>query len=172
MGHFYTFIMAVVILTFLGALIDSAVFVADDVGIYLAGAALIACITVGLSYRYLDVPLTHALVFGLVFFMVNMIAWLGMEDWFWNKVSGVGMFAVFMAIFFFVLAIESIRFHNLDNEDTGTEDNTEENIKGDVVTSLKRWTARNHMMLETLLFSVILLLLIVYASTDPFFYVN
>ena len=111
--HIVAFMISVAILTLSGALIDTVAFLSDDIGIYITSAALIGCISAGVSMRYLKVPLDFSLIIGLVFFVTNMVAWLMVDDWFWEKVSNVGTSLFFIGLLVVLLLFEGYFYHNL-----------------------------------------------------------
>lgn len=168
--HFVAFMISVAILTFSGALIDTVAFLSDDIGIYITSAALIGCISAGVSMRYLQVPLHFSLIIGLVFFVTNMVAWLMVDDWFREKVSHVGTSLFFIGLLIILLHFEGYFYHNLPPQPPRPEPDMEAmTARRVLLRHLRNYTLSNWVLIEGYLFSLILLYMVIDISMNPVF---
>jgi hypothetical protein len=168
--HFFTFALAVCLITFTGALIDTVVFLADDLVVYLAGAVLIACIAVGVSYRYLDMSLTFSLFTGAAFLIMNLVAWFAFDDWFWDKVGDPSMFSVWLILFVLCLILEAAWYHDVPPQPPRPI--SARGADGGTPTLVRRfihWFSNNWLLMESFLFSLVLLYMVVHISLYPIF---
>ncbi len=168
--HLFSFLISIGIVTFSGALIDTVAFLEDDMGVYIAAAALIMCIVFAVCFRYLRMSLLFSVISGLAFFVWNMIAWVVIEDWFWILVDSTINF--YLLLGFLVLCVFTIAlfYHHVPASKRSSADleatvvEQEPSFKIDRRFYLDYW-----LPLEALLFCLVLLYLVVYITEDPIF---
>jgi hypothetical protein len=169
--HLVTFILAVAVITFSGALIDTVAFLEDDPRVYLAAALLIACICTGVAYRYLEISLSHSLLTGGAFFCYNIIAWAMIEEWYANLMDYVIVFSLLYVLLIIILVFEGFFFHYRIEADLNTDaygdDGTPSGSASE--SSIVEWVRRYRLEIEALAFSIILCGMCLYVSFHPIF---
>ncbi|MCK5413999.1 MAG: hypothetical protein KAJ35_01320 [Thermoplasmata archaeon] len=78
--HFIIFLTATVIIAASGALIDSVAFWVEEMDVYILSLALIASIATLCAMRYLEMGYLWSAITGVIFFLVNAMAWFTLGD--------------------------------------------------------------------------------------------
>lgn len=169
--HMVAFTLSVGVITFSGALIDTVAFLEDVLVIYLAAASLIACICTAVAYRYLRMSLVFSLLTGAVFFIVNLVAWAVIDDWFWTLVDYTVFFIMMFVIFIIFLVFEARWFHYIPPRDLKAWKVDQEGGQPSGVANhpIVDWISANRLALEALSFCLVLFVIIVYYTLNPIF---
>ena len=169
--HITRFLLAVCLITFSGALIDTVAFLEDELIVYLASATLIAVIVIWCSYRYLNMTLSFSCLAGFVFLLHNIVAWAVIDDWFWTLVDHNTHFALILLVFVWVLVFEAYFFHGdpswVYREPSMRVDEGERSKES--TEPSKTWWVQNLKNFEALGISLVLLGMAVYISDNPIF---
>ena len=160
--------VSVGIITFSGALIDTVAFLEDDLVVYLAAAALIACIVVGVSFRYLRMPIRYSIVAGTAFFIINIAAWMFIDGWFSYVEEPSSMSPALWIFFLTLLALLALTYHDRRRSQSQAQPGIGRHVfarEGGIMASLRaEWP-----LIEAWLFSILLLAAVVYVSFYPIF---
>lgn len=169
--HLVTFILVVAVITFSGALIDTVAFLEDNLGVYLAAAMLIACICIGVAYRYLHMSLRTSLLTGVVFFTYNMVVWAVVDEWFFTLMEYLLVFTLLYVLLFIILVIEGFFFHYVTESDLQMDASHAERTPPESASEspIVIWSRRYRLDIEALTFSIILCSMCLYISLYPIF---
>ena len=114
--HIVIFLMATVIIAASGAVIDSIAFGVEEMDVYIVSLVLIASIATLCAIRYLEMGYLWSTLTGVIFFLVNAMAWFTLGD----PASFDLMFSfeadiylVVYAAFLISLGLETFLFHEI-----------------------------------------------------------
>jgi hypothetical protein len=166
--HLFMFLVSIGIVTFSGALIDTVAFLQDELGVYLAAAALIMCIVFGVSQRYIRMNVKFSLIGGGIFFIWNMIAWVFIDDWFWVLVDITLNFYLLVAFLVLCVCLVALYYHQslpLQQKSEDPEGMTVEDTRGFKID--RRFYLEYWLPLEAIIFCILLVIMVHLGSTDP-----
>ena len=78
--HIVIFLTATIIIAASGAVIDSIAFWVDEMDVYIVSLSLIASIATLCAIRYLEMGYLWSAITGVIFFLVNAMAWFTLGD--------------------------------------------------------------------------------------------